>query len=310
MPAITESMVKRMGMALDALADTATTISSLHKRYYIPCCDNNSPPGLVEASTVDPWSQAGKYALGWVYFCVILLFFATLARCYNFFTDKIRIAIHKDEFMESTKSTGSDASYEMASIHTDKSTNKLFPRQPETMVQQGPASSGPSFRLFGMCIALLRLIFYRPTPEIRYKRGWRPISFPSVSVVLIAGIALVFTMLYTFVPQPLYWQSLAFGSPPVAIRAGMLAVAMMPWIVALSMKANFISMMTGIGHERLNVLHRWGAWLFLLLSLIHTVPFYVQSMWDANGSLTLNTYFSRSGTVIFGSGELLKALIR
>jgi hypothetical protein len=23
-------------------------------------------------------------------------------------------------------------------------------------------------------------------------------------------------------PQPLYWQSIAFGSPPLAIRAGML----------------------------------------------------------------------------------------
>jgi predicted ferric reductase len=82
----------------------------------------------------------------------------------------------------------------------------------------------------------------------------------------------------------------------------MIAVAMMPWIVALSMKANFIAMLTGIGHERLNVLHRWLAYLCLLLSLIHTVPFYVQPVWEHGGLDVFQSYFGGTGRVIYGTG--------
>ena len=117
-------------------------------------------------------------------------------------------------------------------------------------------------------------------------------------------ICLAFTILYCFVPQPLYWQSIQYGSPPLAIRSGMIAVALMPWIVALSSKVNFISILTGIGHERLNVLHRWLAYICLILSIIHTVPFYVTPVYDNGGLQVFHRLLKtqQSGVYIYGTG--------
>ncbi|QIX00542.1 hypothetical protein AMS68_006059 [Peltaster fructicola] len=309
MPVLVDLLVHRAGIVLDSAAETLHNVeqeilgagSQLSRRIYIPCCNASSPPGLVEAVTRDPWTDSDKYALGWVYFCVILLVLAMVARGYNLFTDRLRIAIHKDENFE-VMSPETDPSYEMSVLATDRSTNKLFSRQQAMSPQLDTTTAGSSHPLMGFLFAVVRYIFYRPTPEITYRRGWRPITFPSLSVLALVCAALIFTVLYCFVPQPLYWQSIQYGSPPLAIRSGMIAVAMMPWIVALSMKANFISMMTGIGHERLNVCHRWLAWLFLLMSLIHTIPFYIQPVWDQGGLLVFNAYFSQSGIAIYGTG--------
>ena len=155
---------------------------------------------------------------------------------------------------------------------------------------------------------LCRLAFYHPLPTIRLRKGWRPIVFPSlgVIVVVIAGLALV--LCYTFIPQPLYWQSIRFGSPPVAIRSGMLSVAMMPWIIALAMKANVISIMTGIGHERLNVLHRWAAYICLLLALIHTIPFYITPIWDHGGYVIFQSFFANQHFYVYGTGEIIQLI--
>lgn len=73
------------------------------------------------------------------------------------------------------------------------------------------------------------------------------------------------------------------------------------------MKANFISVLTGLGHERLNVLHRWLAYICLFLSLVHTIPFYVTPVWD-NGGLRVFQQLLRqqqSGTYIYGTGEFV-----
>lgn len=39
---------------------------------------------------------------------------------------------------------------------------------------------------------------------------------------------------------------------------------------------NLITLMTGIGHEKLNVMHRATGWIMFWLSTIHTIPFFVQ----------------------------------
>lgn len=149
-----------------------------------------------------------------------------------------------------------------------------------------------SFGAFNSVLALVRFVFYRPLPVLRYKKG--EFQFPGPGTVFIVLVALIFVTLYCFVPEPLYYSSIGFGSPPLAIRAGMIAVAMMPWVVALSTKANFITVVTGIGHERLNVLHRWAAYICLFLSLIHTIPFYITPVWDGGGLSTFESYFAGS----------------
>lgn len=274
-----------------------TLIASLTRRVKIPVT-SSSPPGLIAAVKYDdPWSQSDKYALGFVYFACLLLAITSLVHCYHWLTDRIRRATHKEIGKPSTTSSP-DIDYEMANLPTSNSTRNFFPRSME--VTQAPVESSMStFAPLNNAIAICRYVFYRPIPSFRFRM--LEISFPSPGVLLIVSIALIFMTLYCFVPQPLYYADVAFGSPPLAIRAGMLAVAMMPWIVALSMKANLVSMLTGIGHERLNVLHRWGGYLCLFLSLVHTIPFYITPIWDNGGLATFKSYFSGQ-YYIYGTG--------
>jgi len=297
MPAVLGTLVAsgRRAAHVDSIMQLAErgiveSLSKLRKRVNIPLY-NTSPPELITAIQRDPWRQSGKYALGWVYFCLILLVATILVRCYHLWTDKIRTALHRDDMAKTSTTTSPDSYFEMGNLPTNSSVRQFFPRTGE--LPPGPPkqqSSVSSFAPLNNSIALMRWLFYRPLPVFRIKK--REIVFPSPGVISIVGAALVFVSLYCFLPRPLYYASMAFGSPPLAVRAGMIAVAMMPWIIALSMKANLISMLTGIGHERLNVLHRWGGYLCLFLSLVHTVPYYVQPLWDQQGFTVFETYFT------------------
>lgn len=312
MPVLAELLARRASIPLDVIQETANVfdteivehVSTLNKRIYIPCCNSSSPPGLIEAETVDPWQKSGKYALGWVYFSIILLLAVSAIRWYHYWHDKMRTAVQKEKSEEAAKTASPDTDYEMSALSTGQSTQKFFPKegplpsQPRDVETTGRSRSWP----FMAVIALFRFTFYRPIPNLEIRKQWRPISFPSLGVIVIAIAALAFVSCYTFIPQPLYWQSIRFGSPPVAIRSGMIAIAMMPWIVALSMKANFISIMTGIGHERLNVLHRWAAYIFLLLSLIHTIPFYITPIWDRGGYIVFRNFFKAQHFYVYGTG--------
>jgi hypothetical protein len=310
MPVIAEFLRREAGSALEQLdhvhRDLGKTLHTLVARINIPY-NSSSPAGLIEANTRDPWNKSGKYALAWVYFGVILLVFTSVLHLYHSFTDRIRAAMHQEEVLKSSTTSSPSTDYELStykySYPTDKSTTKFFPRNGELPAAPKVQSSISAFRPFHLIIALFRLIFYRPILEIRLRPSWRPIGFPplGVAVIVLAGLAM--SLLYTFLPQPLFWQSIQYGSPPVAIRSGMLAVALMPWIIATAMKANLISLITGIGHERLNVLHRWGAYICLILSLIHTIPFYVTPVWDAYGLTQFKMMFQNQGFYVYGTGE-------
>ena len=289
-----------------ATSETVNRIQNLVKRIEIPT-DVVSGPGLEEARTRDPWEESSKYALGWVYFSIILLVFTSLVRWFHFWTDRIRISIREAELSAQYPSEPPDADYELSVLDTDKSTAKFFPRNVAGCRHEKTStkdqSSVSSVSWINNAFAVFRYIFYRPVPAIRIRKGWRPIVLPPLGSIFILVAAAVFVLLYVFIPQPLYWRSIRFGAPPIAVRSGMLAVSMLPWIVALSMKANLISLATGIGHERLNVLHRWGAYIFLLLALIHTIPFYVHND-DGEGLRVYKSYFNNTGSYVFGSGKL------
>jgi len=319
MPALVDLLARRAGLVASQLEITVAAfrnevlqaVPNLEKRINIPCCNASSSPGLVEANTVDPWNKSGKYALGWIYFCIILLVATTVKRLYHLWTDKVRTAMYKDNMERSTAKTATpDSDYEMkalpSALPTNRSTQIFFPQNGPLVRSPQHDSSVSSFRPLNIGMALSRFILYRPLPAFhihRLRKKMRPITFPSSGVILIVTAALIFVICYCFVPQPLYWPSIQDGSPPLAIRAGMIAVAMMPWIVGLSMKANIISYLTGIGHERLSVLHRWMAYLCLLLSLIHTIPFYITPIWDQGGLKVFRQYFPGNGVYIYGTGK-------
>ena len=303
MPAVPD-IFERTSDALDRLEDVVLDgVSRLAKRVNIPSNDT-SPPGLIEANLRDPWSGSAKYALGWVYFSVLLLIFTAVVRFYHLWTDRIRTALHEEEVKKSSKTSSPDTDYELSVLGTDKSTTKFFPRAGALPVpaESERQTSGSSLAWINNLIAFVRFVFYRPIPALRLRKGWTPIVWPSLGVLFVVLSATAFAMLYCFLPQPLYWQSIEYGAPPITVRSGMLAVAMLPWIVALSMKANVVSLLTGIGHERLNVLHRWGGYICLLLSLIHTIPFYIVSPLDQRGLAIYKSYFNNANFYIYGTG--------
>ncbi|KAH7090494.1 ferric reductase NAD binding domain-containing protein [Paraphoma chrysanthemicola] len=309
MPAISEALVERAGVALGQLGATVShaeramveAVSSLNRRVNVPY-NSTSPPGLIEANTVDPFNKSGKYALAYVYFCIPLLVFAALMRYYHLFTDKIRTALHQEEVLQSSTTSSPDTDYEMSVLYTDKSTMKFFPREGPLPSAPKTQSSVSSVGPINNMVAFFRFVFYRPIRQIHIRKGWRPIVFPSLAVTVIVICALLLGVLYSCLPQPLFWDSIAYGSPPLAVRSGMMAVALLPWIVALSMKANFISMVTGIGHERLNVLHRWAAYICLVLSIMHTVPYYITPVWEKGARQTFEQMFTQTGFYVYGTG--------
>lgn len=133
-----------------------------------------------------------------------------------------------------------------------------------------------------------------------------------ISLLIIAGSAFFFGKQVAFVllrfqcpltlpgislgPQPYYWpntKTVSYGgSPPLATRTGWMAVALLPFVVALSSKQNYITALTGVSHEKLQVrskfqtviliadksyklYHQACSWAMFVLALVHTFPFII-----------------------------------
>ncbi|PHH88148.1 hypothetical protein CDD83_7921 [Cordyceps sp. RAO-2017] len=279
-------------MASHAIRAAGRLLTTLVKRIDIPLTPT-SPPGLVQANVVDPWSKSGKYGLGWTYFALALVAAVMLVRIWHFWQDKIRQAIYKQQVEEHYRN--------LYSLEPDPSGQHFFPDGPGLGYKQfRPKAHFASVDCVNDTLALFRWLFYRPIPDIVWRR--RRFTFSSLAVLACAFVAVAFVTLYCFLQQPLYWQSIQFGSPPLAIRAGMIAVAMTPWIIATSMKANLLTILIGIGPERLNVFHRWLGYLCLFLALVHMIPFYVQPVWEDGGMKVFGRLFPDGSGIIYGTG--------
>lgn len=282
------------------LARAATTLTGLVKRIHIPLT-TTSPPGLVEANTLDPWDESGKYGLGWTYFAVALVGVVIFVRIWHWWQDKIRQAIYKQEVEQHYRDLYSlDPEFAVTAMQTGQASQHFFPDEGGEKRDFKPKSDLSAVGPVLDALALFRWVFYRPVPDIVWRK--HRFTFSSLAVLALGFIALAFVSLFVFLKQPLYWQSIQYGSPPVAVRSGMIAVAMTPWIVATSMKANLLTLITGIGPERLNVFHRWAGYLCLFLSLIHTIPFYVQPVWDDGGLEVFSRLFPEGSGIIYGTG--------
>ncbi|OOQ82864.1 putative metalloreductase transmembrane component [Penicillium brasilianum] len=279
------------------------SLRSLAKRVNVVVTASTTQKEQAEMNR-DPWSQSAKYGYGFVYFAIVLLVTTSLVRFYHIWGDKIRIAKFKEQqstvFSSSPHNVCTPDEYELPSAGTDASSAHFFPAP--TQLPQIKRRESLVQRVIPLqrVIALMRWIFYRPIPVVRI--GSAEFVFPSLAVTIIVLAALIFVALYCFLPQPLYYWTIALGSPPLAIRAGMLAVAMVPWIVALSTKANFISMFTGLGPERLNGLHRWSAYICLFLSLVHMVPFYITPIWEDGAMINYRKFITLPNMYVYGNG--------
>ncbi|KAI0730785.1 ferric reductase NAD binding domain-containing protein [Earliella scabrosa] len=103
-------------------------------------------------------------------------------------------------------------------------------------------------------------------------------SPPLSAIGIVLGLIVFFTAL-TFAVHPYNWPNPAMGhSQPIATRTGWISIAILPFLLVLATKVNLIGMVTGVSHEKLQVYHRWTAWIMYITSLIHTFPFIVGSI--------------------------------
>ncbi|KAH9210903.1 ferric reductase like transmembrane component-domain-containing protein [Leptodontidium sp. 2 PMI_412] len=129
----------------------------------------------------------------------------------------------------------------------------------------------PKTTLFQKSKALWRCIMYR-----KLRIGM------SLGHVMIIGLTVFLMTILAFVQKPYFRPRLSYGSPPLGVRTGVMALALTPAIVALSGKFNLITLLTGISYERLNILHRYLGYICLGLGLVHSVAFVIAIYGDSN----------------------------
>lgn len=121
-------------------------------------------------------------------------------------------------------------------------------------------------------------------------RRWRFGSWrtQSLGVYMLGLVGLVFFAAMTLAAKPYYWpnsrdQELSYGgSPPIATRAGWMALGCLPFVIILPTKANVVATLVGTSPENLIVWHNWLAWAMFALALIHTFPFIVYRIWTGD----------------------------
>ena len=127
--------------------------------------------------------------------------------------------------------------------------------------------------IHGQMQAAFRFLAYRRLPFALTR--WLPFSsMPSSGLAIFLLLSTAFQVGLIISKQNFYHESLRFGAPPLSIRSALMAIAMVPVQVTLASKANFVTALTGIGHERLNVVHKWAGWAGLVLSLAHAMPYF------------------------------------
>ena len=92
------------------------------------------------------------------------------------------------------------------------------------------------------------------------------------------------TIYLAFLVGLLYWHNLVPGAQhpsALGIRAGWLTVAQLPLLILLIGKNNFVGFVSGVSHERLNVLHRWVGRTIWLTATLHWA--YDQYAWSKFG---------------------------
>lgn len=148
----------------------------------------------------------------------------------------------------------------------------------------------PVHSFVDVCTSYCRYFGYKRIPtQISY--------FTSLPPSLGSSLFLLGSSLYMFlwclVPHFWYRGCRGFGSPPLAVRAGIMATALTPFIYILSGKTNFVTLVTGISYDRLNYIHQYVGVAALVLSVIHTIPFFHQALVEG-GYANLKQFFDEN----------------
>jgi NAD(P)H-flavin reductase len=97
---------------------------------------------------------------------------------------------------------------------------------------------------------------------------------PPLNAIIAILVMITFFFAFALGRHPYIWPVAALGnSPPLATRTGWISIGMLPFLFAFSTKVNYVGMVTGTSHEKLQVYHRWTAWIMYVSALIHTFMF-------------------------------------
>ena len=121
------------------------------------------------------------------------------------------------------------------------------------------------------------------------------LALPSVGMLIFFVVGVGVMMSMTFAIRPYYRERRGYGSPPLAIRTGLMAAAFTPLLLVLSGKFNLVTLITGIGYEKLNVVHRWVGWATFGLSVAHTIPFLVAPLREGGRAALKEQFYSPGG---------------
>ncbi|KAJ6477653.1 FAD-binding domain-containing protein [Mycena sanguinolenta] len=111
--------------------------------------------------------------------------------------------------------------------------------------------------------------------HVRTTRWYAP---PLAAIIGVSGM-FIFIMSLMLAVRPFYWPNEEMGhSPPIATRSGWISLAIMPFMIAFATKVNFIGILIGTSHEKLQVFHRWSALFMYITSLVHTFPFIINDI--------------------------------
>ncbi|CCE79241.1 Piso0_001293 [Millerozyma farinosa CBS 7064] len=106
----------------------------------------------------------------------------------------------------------------------------------------------------------------------------------SLGSTLFLFISTLYLFCWCFVPHFWYRECRGFGSPPLAVRAGIMGAAVTPFVYILSGKSNMITLVTGVSYEKLNKFHQYVGLVAFVFGIVHTIPFIYQILRDGGTS--------------------------
>ncbi|KAK7041555.1 hypothetical protein VNI00_009142 [Paramarasmius palmivorus] len=106
-------------------------------------------------------------------------------------------------------------------------------------------------------------------------------------------------MIWTWALRPYYRTRLGVSDSPLAMRAGLMALGCFPFIFASATKWNIITFIIGHSHEKLQRYHQFLSYIFVILSLIHSFPWFLQGIYDLKPTFKSLTPFQWKWHVMF-----------
>ncbi|PWN38545.1 uncharacterized protein FA14DRAFT_160038 [Meira miltonrushii] len=164
-------------------------------------------------------------------------------------------------------------------------------------------------RVYLSGLTLFRAVGYR-TPSFSWgKKGWGRYYLPQMNHLIVIASVWVAVTIWIFTVRPYYRCLREWGSPPLSLRAGMMANGLFPFLFALGSKYNIITIVSNISYERLQVYHQWLARLVLFLGFVHAIPFIVQPVQEGGTALMHEYYFNPDDYQMYYTGTASMALL-